>query len=63
MDFSEFSRIKETSGTRVVNEHLELGWKLIFVGQFSIDNESYISYTIGWPAVKGVPVEPKECTK
>lgn len=63
MDFSEFSKIKETSGTRVVNEHLDLGWKLIFVGQFSIDNESYISYTIGWSVTKGVPVEPKEDTK
>ena len=60
MDLSNVSKVIEFNQINKVNLYLSLGWQLIFVGQYSSENYSYICYSLGWLKSQGMPIEPNE---
>lgn len=57
MEYRDISRVVEPH-IDDVNKYLELGWVLLFVGQYSDTEQSHIYYSLGWDSKNGEPKEP-----
>lgn len=42
------NQINETTEMSEVNQKLERGWTLLKISEFTIDDEKYLKYILGW---------------
>lgn len=71
MELKDVVRVCTLDSFQETNKYLDIGWKLLYIGQYSgvnynSEQEAYPLYTVGWLAQDGEPQEPekersKEC--
>ena len=59
MEFDRYIKVYTLISYDEVNKYLDVGWKLLFVGQYADDESKHISFAVGWPDESGTPKEPK----
>lgn len=59
MDYCNISKVLEHISAETTNRYLNIGWKLLYVGQLNDTETQYTAFVVGWPSEQGEPVEPE----
>lgn len=63
MEFNRYKKIVTLTTDKDVNQYINLGWELIFVGQFNDGEYQGIEYVVGWMNNIGEPIDPPSSYK
>ena len=58
MNFEIYSKVIEHISDVTTNQYLDLGWKLLYVGQLNDGECANTAFVVGWPRELGTPREP-----
>lgn len=65
MELKDVVRVCTLNSFQETNRYLDIGWKLLYIGQYAgvncnSEQEAYPLYTVGWIAQDGEPQEPEK---
>lgn len=60
MEFDKYIKVYTLSSYKEANRHLEIGWKLLFVGQYADEESKHPTFVVGWPEDAGNPKDPQD---
>ncbi len=58
IELSGIRKVLEQYSANTVNQYLNIGWKLLFVGQLNDTEIQSPVYVIGWDSIAGEPRDP-----